>query len=653
MLAAPETLSQPASQRLGALASPSTPAQAPREQNGLMGDTGHKRGSLLLPPRDFTQPPPGLDLPPPPSPVPGLDDFIPPPPPPPQVPAPGDTAIGPPAGTPPGAWKALLAPAEREKRAREILSSEQTYVEFLAVIATLFVEPLKRDAMGLTRDDCLAVFSNVEVIYTCHQDLLAKIARRVAAWGDDACIGDVFLEGTGFIKLYKYYVNNYASATGALRRCRAKSRAFDRYLQGLEYTPKMRNSHLEDFLVAPVQRVMRYGMLLEELLRYTPTCHPDHAQLARATDTMKGVAEYMNEKKRDAEAMERFAAFLAQLTGFHSDAVRPSPRRVLLREGPVTLNREKMYFLLFSDCLFVTKPPKRDRYAFRLLLPLSALAVTAIGETAVRLTRTAAAPPDERDGSDYVLSFADVDDARLWFHALHSAVEDEHDSALMATDGITDNAALFSTERESERREKRRALVAELLRSETAYCDFLAHLCETFVEPIKKGAARQPPLVGPDAARPLGLYVDRLRAFHTGLLTDIQGIVDDYDDARTGLSGLVRDHLSVARFYITYIAHVDEIQAAITRATADYMAFNFWLCDVEAKEHAQLCTLLERPLRRVTEFYVTLNEILNCTNRTHPDYEPLKAAIAKLKAVKEDVSLAINTRDERKKKNRT
>lgn len=248
-----------------------------------------------------------------------------------------------------------------------------------------------------------------------------------------------------------------------------------------------------------------------------------------------------------------------------------------------------------------------------------------------------------------MLSFADADDARLWFHALHSAVEDEHDTALMATDGITDNAALFSTERESERRAKRRTLVAELRQGEETYCAFLAHVCATFVEPIKKGAARVPPLVGPDAARLLALYVDRLRDFHTGLLTDIEGIADDYDD-RTGLSRLVLDHLGAARFYITYIAHLDEIQTALTRATSDNMAFSVWLCDVEAKEHAQLCTLLERPLRRVTEFYVTLNEILNCTSYSHPDYDAFKAAIARLKAVKEDVSLAINTRDERRKK---
>lgn len=52
------------------------------------------------------------------------------------------------------------------------------------------------------------------------------------------------------------------------------------------------------FLIKPVQRVMRYPLLLMELLSATPESHPDHAPLAAAVLAVKEINGNINESKR-------------------------------------------------------------------------------------------------------------------------------------------------------------------------------------------------------------------------------------------------------------------------------------------------------------------------------------------------------------------
>lgn len=51
----------------------------------------------------------------------------------------------------------------------------------------------------------------------------------------------------------------------------------------------------------PVQRVPRYKLLLEDLLKNTPQTHPDHTGLGLACQMVAGIALEINEKIRSSE----------------------------------------------------------------------------------------------------------------------------------------------------------------------------------------------------------------------------------------------------------------------------------------------------------------------------------------------------------------
>ncbi|KAI8063330.1 hypothetical protein BC940DRAFT_243449 [Gongronella butleri] len=68
---------------------------------------------------------------------------------------------------------------------------------------------------------------------------------------------------------------------------------------------KTQSWDLGSLLIKPVQRVLKYPLLLKELLLTTPTDHDDYANLAQASSDIEKVADHINEIKRRKDIVER------------------------------------------------------------------------------------------------------------------------------------------------------------------------------------------------------------------------------------------------------------------------------------------------------------------------------------------------------------
>ncbi|TKX25346.1 RhoGEF domain-containing protein 1 [Elsinoe australis] len=61
---------------------------------------------------------------------------------------------------------------------------------------------------------------------------------------------------------------------------------------------------LDSLLVKPVQRILKYPLLLQQLLAVTPPEHPDHAALDRSVIESTNISQRINEAKRRADLVE-------------------------------------------------------------------------------------------------------------------------------------------------------------------------------------------------------------------------------------------------------------------------------------------------------------------------------------------------------------
>ena len=97
-------------------------------------------------------------------------------------------------------------PDKRTFIARELLSTEETYVDGLEGLISVFKPALEG---CLSREEHMLLFQNVDPLLGFHQVLLSDLQGKLATWGPDTCVGDVLVKAIPYMKLYISYVNSF------------------------------------------------------------------------------------------------------------------------------------------------------------------------------------------------------------------------------------------------------------------------------------------------------------------------------------------------------------------------------------------------------------------------------------------------------------
>lgn len=129
--------------------------------------------------------------------------------------------------------------------------------------------------------------------------------------------------------------------------------------------------NLNMLIIMPIQRIPpRYVLLLKDVLRYTLEDDPDYEKLTRALDKMKGVADDLNKKKKDAEdrdllrEIEKKLIFSSSGNYGDFDSLLSVQSRRCIGEGDGTVicstvekgKAKNMHIFLFNDIICFTKP---------------------------------------------------------------------------------------------------------------------------------------------------------------------------------------------------------------------------------------------------------------------------------------------------------
>ncbi|KAI9358327.1 Dbl homology domain-containing protein [Zopfochytrium polystomum] len=255
--------------------------------------------------------------------------------------------------------------AKRDHAAKEILSTEKHYNRVLIVIQKVFL-PRLRSAVGRTGEilDKKAIdeiFSNIEDIMPVNAMLLELLRDKIESrhWNPaTSCLGEIFMKLAPFLKMYSTYYANFSKALAVISDKMSKRPAFERFLKDMARLPECGGLRLDAFLLEPIQRIPRYKMLLEELMKYTDPEHPDFEKLNKAVNIVSQVASQMNEKVRLHEMFLEMLNIQRSLVGFNEVLLMPGRR--LVRSGPVTKicrsSNQVRQLILFTDILIYARP---------------------------------------------------------------------------------------------------------------------------------------------------------------------------------------------------------------------------------------------------------------------------------------------------------
>ncbi len=238
----------------------------------------------------------------------------------------------------------------------------------------------------MPQSDFVSIFGDLPSIIQVNRELLSALETSKDR------IGRVFLELAPYLKFYSTYAQEFQNSSRLVERWSERHRGFRTFLTDQETRPEVQLK-LNALLITPVQRVPRYKLLIEDVIKNTPDSHPDKANLQEALGQIESVAWHINEQLREHENALKMLDIQKSLVGCYPKILTPGRR--LVKQGNLmkvpktaTTSGNPRYFVLFSDMLMYCKVkiagsgklylPKTNALECNFLMPLKHASVEPV-----------------------------------------------------------------------------------------------------------------------------------------------------------------------------------------------------------------------------------------------------------------------------------
>ncbi|XP_075792759.1 guanine nucleotide exchange factor VAV3 isoform X2 [Pelodiscus sinensis] len=255
----------------------------------------------------------------------------------------------------------------------EIKQTEEKYTETLESIEKFFMVPLKR---FLSASEFDIVFINIPELVKTHRSLMQDIHDSIVNKNDQN-LYQIFISYKERMVIYGQYCSQVETAITCLDNI---SKTKEDVKLKLEECSKRANNGkftLRDLLVVPMQRVLKYHLLLQELVKHT-TDPAEKENLKLALDAMKDLAQYVNEVKRDNETLREIKQFQLSIENVnHSLLTYGRPQG----DGEIKMTtldkraRQDRHIFLFDLAVIVCKR-RGDNYEMKEIIDLQKYRIT-------------------------------------------------------------------------------------------------------------------------------------------------------------------------------------------------------------------------------------------------------------------------------------
>ncbi|NXH15566.1 PKHG1 protein, partial [Bucco capensis] len=237
---------------------------------------------------------------------------------------------------------------------QEILETERMYVQDLKSIVKDYLDCITdQTKLSLGTEERSALFGNIRDIYHFNSELLQDLEN---CENDPVAIADCFVSKSEDFHIYTQYCTNYPRSVAVLTECmrnKALAKFFREQQEALQHSLP-----LGSYLLKPVQRILKYHLLLHEIENHLDKDTEGYDVVLDAIDTMQRVAWHINDMKRKHEHAIRLQEIQSLLTNWKGPDLTSYGELVL--EGTFRIQRAKneRTLFLFDRLLLITK--KRD-----------------------------------------------------------------------------------------------------------------------------------------------------------------------------------------------------------------------------------------------------------------------------------------------------
>ncbi|XP_019518356.1 PREDICTED: T-lymphoma invasion and metastasis-inducing protein 1 [Hipposideros armiger] len=362
----------------------------------------------------------------------------------------------------------------------ELLETERTYVKDLNCLMERYLKPLQKETF-LTQDELDVLFGNLTEMVEFQVEFLKTLEDGVRLVPDLEklekvdqfkkvlfSLGGSFLYYADRFKLYSAFCASHTKVPKVLVKAKTDA-AFKAFLDA--QNPKQQHSStLESYLIKPIQRILKYPLLLKELFALTDADSEEHYHLDVAIKTMNKVASHINEMQKIHEEFGAvFDQLIAEQTGekkevadlsmgdllLHTTVIWPNPPASL---GKWKKEPELAAFVFKTAVVLVYKDGSKqkkklvgshrlsiyeewDPFRFRHMIPTEALQVRALASADAEANTVCEivhvkSESEGRPERVFHLCCSSPESRKDFLKAVHSILRDKHRRQLLKTESL-------------------------------------------------------------------------------------------------------------------------------------------------------------------------------------------------------------------------
>ncbi|ELU06125.1 hypothetical protein CAPTEDRAFT_137219 [Capitella teleta] len=272
-----------------------------------------------------------------------------------------------------------LTPGEKklQESLYEILTSEASYLKSLKVLIKEFIQAPKLSGTSGVIHLC---------VLRCHGEFQRFLNEMEALWKADcllmpAAISAILQEyAMKEFDVYVKYCSNQRYQMQAMDRLKEKNEEFNEVIKEIEGRPECKGLTIQSFLILPMQRALRFPILMDAVCNRMPDYDPNAEVTKRCLNALQKLAKRCNDGARRMENIEKLTNIRRKLIFDKNTKSIPivSESRYLVKEGAMLklklkettsifekvkdrLKRDYLHLFLFNDLLIITRK-KSDEF---------------------------------------------------------------------------------------------------------------------------------------------------------------------------------------------------------------------------------------------------------------------------------------------------
>ncbi|XP_028646014.1 pleckstrin homology domain-containing family G member 3 isoform X2 [Grammomys surdaster] len=303
---------------------------------------------------------------------------------------------------------------------REIVETERMYVQDLRSIVEDYLLKIIDTPGLLNPEQVSALFGNIESIYALNSQLLRDLD---SCNSDPVAVASCFVERSQEFDIYTQYCNNYPNSVAALTECmqdKQQAKFFRDRQELLQHSLP-----LGSYLLKPVQRILKYHLLLQEIAKHFDEEEDGFEVVEDAIDTMTCVAWYINDMKRRHEHAVRLQEIQSLLINWKGPDLTTYGELVLEATFRVHRVRNERTFFLFDKILLITKK-RGDHFVYKDHIPCSSLMLIENTRDSLCFTVT----HYKHSKQQHSIQAKTVEEKRSWTHHIKRLILENHHATI-------------------------------------------------------------------------------------------------------------------------------------------------------------------------------------------------------------------------------